>query len=148
MQLSMLGEYAIRAMIFMANEENGTIVRIPQIASEWSIPEKFLRKIIPMLSAAGLIETIRGKNGGVRLGISADSITPLQIIEAVEGELILHRCFMDNKICPRSSWCSMHTLWLDAQQKFKEILNSKTLMQLVEEIRESKLHPKLSAQAV
>ena len=144
----MLGEYAIRAMIFLANEENGTIVRIPEIAHEWDIPEKFLRKIIPLLSSAGLIETIRGKNGGVRLARGSDLITPLHIIEAVEGPLTMHRCFMDNKLCPRSSWCAMHTLWLEAQQKFKETLNSKTLSQLVEEIRQSKLHLKLNAQAV
>lgn len=144
----MLGEYAIRAMIFLANEAPGSIVRIPEIAREWDIPEKFLRKIIPMLSKAGLIETLRGKNGGVRMAVSADSVTPLQIIEAVEGKLIMHRCFLENGICQRSSWCAMHTLWLEAQQKFGEVLSSKTLRQLVNEIRESKLHQKINARAV
>jgi len=144
----MLGEYSLRAMLFLANEKDGTIVRISDIADEWDIPEKFLRKIIPMLNNAGLIQTIRGKNGGVRLAKNAEMITPLHILEAVEGEYVLHRCFIDNKLCQRSSWCAMHIFWRETQQKFKELLSSKTLLQLVEEIRESKRHLKQSARTI
>ncbi|MCG6912760.1 Rrf2 family transcriptional regulator [bacterium BMS3Abin03] len=138
MQLTLTGEYAIRAMIHLASGKDDSIFRISEISSTNSIPEKFLRKIIPQLSYAGLINSQRGIGGGIKLGKPASAITPLEIIEAVEGEMALNKCLIDKEFCSNERWCTVHTLWCDAQNKLRTILSSKSIAQLAFENEERK----------
>ena len=143
MQLTLTGEYAIRTMIHLASGKDDPVFRISEISSENKIPEKFLRKIIPQLCNAGLIQSQRGIGGGIKLGKSAFEITPLEIIEAVEGEMALNKCLIDKAFCSDDRWCTVHTLWCDAQKKLRLILSSKSIAQLAQENEERKKKLKL-----
>jgi len=126
----MSGEYAIRAMLHLAGVENGKTLQIQDVSNGWQIPENFLRKIIPLLVRAGLIISVRGSGGGIKLGRPASTITALDVIEAVEGKIFLNKCLFSNEVCDRVEWCSMHEVWDEAQAKLKEVLQSKTLSHL------------------
>lgn len=143
MQLTLTGEYAIRAMIHLASGKNESIFHISEISDINNIPEKFLRKIIPQLSSAGLIQTQRGIGGGIKLRRPALEITPLQIIEAVEGKMALNKCLIDKAFCSDERWCTVHTLWCDAQKKLRIILASKSIAELALENEERKKKLKL-----
>lgn len=133
MQLTMTGEYAIRAMIHLSTLRFGAMVQITDIAKEWDIPENFLRKIVGHLINSGLVTSTRGHSGGIQLARPATAMTLLDVIEAVEGKIFLNRCLICEQFCPRDSWCEVHTLWSEAQEKMKEILTRKTLAQLAAE---------------
>jgi Rrf2 family protein len=133
MQLTLTGEYAIRAMIYLVEIRDESVSKISVISAENNIPEKFLRKIIAQLSIAGLVISQRGIGGGIRLGKPAASITLLEIIEAVEGELALNKCLIDKEFCTNQRWCAVHSLWCETQLKLKEILASKSIEQLAVE---------------
>ena len=132
MQITMLGEYAIRTIVHLATCGENTVVHIREISARWSIPESFLRKIIPKLNRAGFIGTIRGNNGGIYLNRPADSITPLDIIESVEGEISLNRCVLFPAECRHSEYCSMHSLWQEARIQLRKILSSQSIDELVQ----------------
>lgn len=138
MQLTLTGEYAIRAMIHLAGSADGSSFKISDVSSVNNIPEKFLRKIISQLSSVGLILSQRGIGGGIKLGKPADSITPLEIIEAVEGEMALNKCLIDKAFCSNQRWCTVHTLWCDAQAQLRETLASKSIAQLAKESEQRK----------
>ena len=138
MQLTLTGEYAVRAMIHLAANKDDSTSKISDISLINDIPEKFLRKIISQLSSAGLILSQRGIGGGIKLGRSADSITPLEIIQAVEGDMALNKCLIDKTFCSDQRWCTIHTLWCEAQAQLKEILSSKSIAQLAKESEERK----------
>ncbi len=138
MQLTLTGEYAIRAMIYIVSVDENAICTISEISSFNKIPENFLRKIIPQLANAGLIKSQRGSGGGIKLGKSSYQITPLEIIIAVEGEMALNKCLIDKKFCSNERWCTVHTLWCDAQKNLKLILSSKSIAQLAKESKERK----------
>ena len=138
MQLTLTGEYAIRAMIHLASGKDDSIFQIAEISNVNNIPEKFLRKIIPQLSFAGLIQSQRGIGGGIKLGKPALNITPLEIIEAVEGKMALNKCLIDKAFCSNDRWCTVHTLWCEAQKKLREILSSKSIEELAKENEERK----------
>lgn len=72
MQLTRSGDYALRTMIQLASENSDKIVPINHISSKWNIPEKFLRKIVPILMHSGFIRSFRGNGGGIQMAISAD----------------------------------------------------------------------------
>jgi Rrf2 family protein len=133
MQLTLTGEYALRAMIYIASKPFGTNFTIGEIAQKNRIPDKFLRKILPQLCTYDLLISQRGKGGGIKLKLSADQITPLHIIQAIEGEMALNKCMIDNDFCSDSRWCSMHVLWAEAQKNLKTVLSSKSIAELAKE---------------
>lgn len=138
MQLTMSGEYAIRTMIHLSLVPDGAVAQISDISKEWEIPEHFLRKISAQLSGAGLIATYRGLGGGIALARSAKEVTPLEVIEAIEGKISLNKCLIHQGFCPRDRWCAVHRLWAEAQEKLKEVLSSKTIAQLAAESMRAK----------
>ena len=130
LQLTMTGEYAVRAMMHLATLTPGTTVQITEIAKEWDVPEVFLRKIITQLSRGGLVASYRGKGGGVALGREAATITLLDVIECIEGPLALNACLTNPGICHRIPFCAVHTIWHEAQAKLREVLTSRSLADL------------------
>jgi Rrf2 family protein len=126
----MSGEYAIRAMLYLAEENSNKNVQIQDISKQWEIPENFLRKIVPLLAKAGLVMSVRGSGGGIKLAKSPMNISALQVIEAVEGKIFLNKCLFSEDICNRSDWCSMHEIWEEAQERLKDVLKSKSIAQL------------------
>ena len=132
MRLTLAGEYAIRSMIYLAEIPEDRRAQILEISSACGIPENFLRNIILKLSKSQLVHTHRGAGGGVKLMPSADKITLLDIMEAVEGKLALNHCLVSSQeFCGRSSWCSVHMVWSEAQAKMTEVLGATSLAQLV-----------------
>ncbi len=136
MQLTLAGEYAIRTMIHLAENEEKGIIKITEIAIEQNIPENFLRKIIPKLASAGLIKTTKGYNGGIAFGKDSDKITLLEITQAVEGPLALNKCLIDKEFCSNTRWCSVHTLWCDLLVEMRLKLASKSIKQLAIESKQ------------
>jgi len=131
MRITRLSEYAIRAMLYLASVDKDQVVNIRDIALEWQIPDSFLRKIIPKLTKAGLIRSMRGSNGGIMIARPADKITPLEVIESVDGDIILNQCLVYPQTCNRAENCATHLLWTEACRKLRETLASKSLDQLV-----------------
>ena len=133
----MIGEYALRAMLYICSKPFGTSYQISEIAEKNDIPDNFLRKIIPLLKKATLLNSQRGNGGGITLQKKAEDITPLEIINAVEGPILLNKCLVHDKFCSRDDFCSFHTLWADAQQQLKDNLTSRNLYELAIENKEN-----------
>jgi Rrf2 family protein len=130
MELTMTGEYAVRAMMHVASLPKHAVVQIPSISREWDIPEKFLRKIIAKLTKGGLLRSHRGAGGGVSLARAARAITLLDVIELVEGPLALNKCLINPRFCRRTRSCAVHAVWCEAQTALRCILGSRTLAEL------------------
>jgi Rrf2 family protein len=86
----------------------GELQQTKQVAARQEIPEAFLNKIIQLLSKAGLVQTSRGAQGGVKLAKPSEEITLRQVIEAVEGPIALNRCLTGTEPCPREKSCLVH----------------------------------------
>lgn len=85
MKLSRTACYAIRAVIHISwQHDDGPIVG-HQAARELNLSGSFLLRILVALSRAGLLDSIKGPNGGYRLARPVDTITLLDVVEAVEG---------------------------------------------------------------
>jgi Rrf2 family protein len=131
MQLSKAGEYAVRAMLHLATINRKRVTQIAEISKTWKIPESFLRKILQNLARAGLVTSARGVGGGFVLARAANSITLLNVVEAIEGKTYLNQCLIGPESCENRSWCAVHVVWREAQNAFSAILNGKTLADLV-----------------
>lgn len=134
-QLTMTGEYAVRAMMHLAGYPHGTLVQITDVSVRWQIPESFLRKIVPQLTRAGLIRSQRGTGGGIQLAKRAEELTLLDVIQAVEGEIFLNKCLIAPGMCSMDAGCSVHIVWCEAQKAVKDILTRSSLAELAARAR-------------
>jgi Rrf2 family protein len=130
MQLTMTGEYAVRAMVHLSSLAHGTVVSVADISRDWDVPVTFLRKIVTKLVRAGMINSFRGNGGGIALARPAHDLTLLDVIEASEGTMGLNICLLSLDACHRTPWCAVHTVWCEAQQKLREVLSSRSLADL------------------
>ena len=136
MRLTLAGEYAIRAMVYLSELEPGRRAQIAEISAACGVPENFLRNIMLKLAKSQLVSTHRGANGGVMLINATDKITLLDVIEAIEGKLALNHCLVSSQdFCGRMDWCAVHQIWSVAQQKMVEELTKTTLKELVQQNR-------------
>ena len=130
MQLSRQADYAVRAMVDLAALPEGGRATIAELARRQAMPAGFLKRIIPQLAAAGLLYTHRGERGGVALARSAETISLLEIVEAVAGPICLNRCLVRPGECSLDRRCAVHAVWMAAQHDLRQRLASARLADL------------------
>ena len=130
LQLTRGGEYAIRAMSYLAKFPDGHVASLHDIGQAQDIPESFLAKILQSLVHGGLAVSQRGAHGGFALARSAADITMRDVIEAVDGPLALNQCVLWPEDCKRSGDCELHKAWMRAQAQLMDVLGTVTLRSL------------------
>jgi Rrf2 family iron-responsive transcriptional regulator len=133
MRLTRQSSYAIRTLIYCAVNAPG-LSRIADIARAHSISELFLFKLIKPLVEAGLIETVRGRKGGIRLGRPASEITLLDTIKLTEENFAMAECFEGGSdiLCPLADACDLNGALREALGAFFDVLESYTIADLAE----------------
>jgi Rrf2 family transcriptional regulator, iron-sulfur cluster assembly transcription factor len=124
--LSQTTGYAIEALAHL-EPPGGRPSRLRDIALQARVPRPYLAKRMPELVAAGLVTSIRGRQGGVKLARPPSEITLLQISEAVEARQWLGRCLLGLTTCSDERACPAHTFWKDSRQQIESLLRHTTL---------------------
>jgi len=130
LQLTRGGEYAIRAMTYLARFPDGHVASLHDIGQAQDIPESFLAKILQSLVHGGLAVSQRGAHGGFALARPASEITMRDVIEAVDGPVALNQCVLWPEDCRRSGDCETHKAWAMAQAQLMDVLDTVTLRTL------------------
>ena len=130
LQLTRGGEYAVRAMTYLARFPEGHVASLHDIGQAQEIPESFLAKILQILVHAGLAVSQRGAHGGFAVARPAEQITMRDVIEAVDGPISVNLCTLDPEECERSGNCEVHKAWLRAQEQLMDVLGGVTLSSL------------------
>lgn len=126
MQITRQADYALRAVIFLSRLNGGQKASTSVIAEEQNIPPSFLAKIVSQLSIAGLIQTSRGARGGVSLAKPPEDISVLDVVEAIDGPLLLNECAENPANCPFGDSCPLQNIWSDTREELVNRLSSAT----------------------
>jgi len=130
MRLNRAGEYAVRCVMHLAKNGNGSVISRREVAEAMEIPEPFLAKIARQLTLAGILDVTQGSRGGYRLAKDPGELTLLDVVEAMMGEIFLNDCVCQPKICKRSPTCPAHRVWKKANQQLRDTLKSATFSQI------------------
>jgi len=120
MQIPRKIEYALRAMIHLADHPEG-VARGLEIARAEHIPKYYLEKVIRDLMRGGLVRARRGPGGGYHLGRPATTISFREIIEAVEGPITLNLCVDGAVSCDLQPSCRMYRVWEQGQRVLLDV---------------------------
>jgi Rrf2 family protein len=132
MELTRKGEYAIRGIIYLAQQPPGKVSLVSEIAEATQVPVAFLAKIFQSFAKLGIVSSSRGTGGGFTMGRSPESITLREVVEAVEGPILPNRCLLGGAACDRTAECAVHPVWRKVQVQVEQILESVTIAELAQ----------------
>ena len=119
--ISTRGRYAIRFMIDLAEQPDGTLVPLGDTAKRQGISKKYLEIVVKQLVAAGMVKGVSGKGGGYCLLREPHEYTALEVLQTTEGSLAPVACLRDGaEECPRRDHCQTLPMWT----KFDSLVNN------------------------
>ncbi len=132
--LSQKARYALHALIVLAEHGGREPMMIADIAEEARVPRKFLEQILLGLKKRGIVQSMRGRAGGYRLGRPAKEISFADIIRETDGPLALSPCVSVTAYhrcpdCVDEATCAIRKVLLAARDATADILESRTLAQ-------------------
>ena len=133
MRLTQWTDYTLRVLMYCAAEQQRpAAVTITEVAEAYGISRSHLTKIVQQLGATGLLETSRGRGGGMRLVRAPSDINLGAVVRATETDFHLVECFdpITNR-CTLTPYCGLKGIFAQAIQAFMQVLDSYTLADLM-----------------
>ncbi len=140
-QVSVAVEYGLHCLLFLVGfelEERAASAR--ELAELQGLPSEYTAKLFTKLQKAGLVAATEGVRGGFRLSKSADAISVLDVVTAIDGDKALFECQGVRARCALfgtapPAWavqgvCSIHAVMLEAEARMRQTLASHTLADL------------------
>lgn len=131
--LSQTSEYALRAMLHLAEVEGDKPTRVGDIAEALSVPRNYLSKILHTLARSGLLISFRGPGGGFALAPDSKSTRLVSIVELFDRSEPEGRCFLGRPQCLDEDPCPAHAQWGDIKNRILFFLNETTIESLAHE---------------
>ncbi len=132
MKLSTRSTYGVRAMLAIGLHQGKGPIMTKEIAEQQSLPPTYLEQLMVLLRKSGLLTATRGAHGGYLLARPAMEITLAEIIEALEGPLVLTECPSGTGCCGQPEGCVLHEIWDEASHALLQVFRDITLANLVE----------------
>jgi Rrf2 family protein len=131
MKISTRGRYALRVMIDLAEHNDGEYIPLKDIAKRQEISEKYMEKILPILTKAGFLDGLKGKGGGYRLKKAPKEYTVASVLKLVEGSFAPVSCLETPvNTCSRRENCRTLPMWEKLYENLTEFFEGITIEDL------------------
>ncbi len=130
MRLSRASDFALRILMLLAKETEPRSVE--EISNRLSLAKSHVMKIVARLGASGLVETQRGRGGGVILGAEASTILVGEVVRLFESDFAVVDCLNPNaETCAFLPRCALKPAMVEATEAFLQSLDRHTLAEIV-----------------
>ncbi|WP_175865035.1 Rrf2 family transcriptional regulator [Burkholderia cepacia] len=134
MRLTDYTDYSLRVMLYLAVRGEG-LATIQEISDAYGISKNHLMKVVQQLGELGWVDTVRGRNGGLRLFPESLQLTVGEVVRATESDFALVGCFAaegESRGCVIEPQCRLKGVLAAARDAFFAELDRHTLGELVE----------------
>jgi len=131
LKLSTRGRYGLRAMVRLARGHGEGPVLMSAISKREEVSRKYLHTLLTALREAGLVTSARGARGGYSLARPPGEIRVSEVLEALEGEVVLVDCLSEEGCCALEERCSVRGVWKRMNDAVVAVLDDVTLADLV-----------------
>ncbi len=135
-------KYAINALVYLAKQEANIPIRISDISSAQTIPQKFLESILLDLKKSGILASKKGKGGGYYLLKQAAEVNLADVMRLFDGPIaflpcVTYKYYERCEECIDEETCGIRDVFLEVRNKTVELLKQANLAEIMQ--RESKL---------
>jgi Rrf2 family protein len=134
-------DYALRVLSRLALADPEEFLSATTLAEEVDVPVLFLRKIAQALHKADLLESRQGPFGGYRLAVDPREVDVLDVIETVQGPLLMNSCFDEDRTCSRSDFCPVRRKLARVQDQLDEAFAGVSLAQVAQGAEHNETEP-------
>lgn len=140
MRLSTKGRYGLMAMSQLALEDGSGPISLKYIAEKQNLSESYLEQLFSTLRKNGLLDSVRGSQGGYMLTRKPADITVGHILRALEGELGPAECVHDTiSECTKEDGCATKLVLIKIKDSIDEVIDSITLEDMVNDVKKMKM---------
>ena len=129
MKLSTRGRYGLRAICYIAENQDKGFIPVSEISENLNLSENYLEQLVRMLKKDGLIKSSRGPKGGYKINKNLDEITIGQIIRSLEGDMTTSECVSGKVNCDEK--CDAYDLFTKLDYLINSAIDSITLENIV-----------------
>ena len=132
MRLTSYSDFSLRVLIYLATHR-GRVVSTEEISKAYGISNNHLVKVVNNLGHHNFLKVKRGRHGGIMLDREPSEINVGAVLRASEPDFFLAECFGPGNQCPIASACRLKGLLAEARDAFMNVLNSRTLADLIDD---------------
>lgn len=142
--MTMKARYALKALGCLAEAPAGTTVLLSDIATQETIPKKFLELILRELRQHGIVDSKKGRGGGYRLVSAPNEVSVASVLRAVGGPLAPLPCLSQTGYrrcdgCEDEGTCGLRLVIKEAHDATLRVLETQTLADLARRTRQARL---------
>jgi Rrf2 family iron-sulfur cluster assembly transcriptional regulator len=130
--LTQTGEYALRAMVYMARKGEGHFSGVKEIAASTGVPANYLAKILQQLARSRVLDSQKGFGGGFKLARKLSEIKLFDIIDPLERVEKFEQCVLGQRLCNDEVACPLHNTWKAICNQYLGSLNNTTLQDIAD----------------
>lgn len=131
MRLTVFSDYALRVLMVLASRTD-QLVTIADVSAAFAISDAHLMKVANVLGKTGWVDTVRGRNGGMRLGTDPRTLRLGEVVQRLEADFALVECFGEDDKCVLTGGCGLQQALGLAMKAFLAELDRYTLADLVD----------------
>lgn len=129
--LSQTAEYALRAVVALAQRDGEVPMQAMELAQVTGVPEHYLRKVLHDLVRAGVLRSTRGKHGGFDLAVPAEQLSLLSVVSRFDAISERRRCLLGRFECSDADPCPAHEHWRATAEHVARFFQSTTVADVV-----------------
>lgn len=131
MRLTMYTDYSLRTLLYLSLTDNKKLTTIQEISDAYHISKNHLMKVTHQLGKMGYIETVQGRNGGIRLKVKPEQLNIGEIARQTEDDFHLVECFSNNNQCVITPACQLRHILHEALVAFIQVLDQYTIADVI-----------------
>ncbi len=138
MRITTYSDYSLRVLIYLATQTENRVT-IEQIAVAYGISHNHLTKVVHQLSRLGYVDSVRGKQGGLRLRCTPDAINLGVLLRETETDMALVECMGDDNRCMINPVCNLKAVLTQALQAFLQVMDQYSLADILPKHQQTQL---------
>ena len=125
-------DYALRSLTYMAGFPKGKRFTIAHIAKRQKAPKTFLKKIFQELAHTKIVAAYTGPNGGYELLKRPSQISMKDVVESLQGEVLMSECLVNKNFCDRQGECRVREKFYNIQDKIDGLFARTTIKEIAQ----------------
>jgi Rrf2 family protein len=125
--LSQTAEYALRAVLYLAEQPHGRPVRVDEIGDALGIPANYLSKTLATLVRLRILASLRGPHGGFRLAVAPEDLPLMQVVAPFDDIAARRHCLLGNPECSDQHSCAAHHAWKRTSEQVEHFFRTTTV---------------------